>query len=221
MNKVNAVESKDFSKDFGKDLALAKQVLKGKEAAFDAFFNQYYTRMYRFCAKRVSQNDAEDIAMKTIAQALRRMETYRGEASLLTWVYQIARSQISAHFRREAKHQPVVMFEDNEALRQEVEALADDYLNSPESEEMASQRQQLIHSILDQLPSNYGDLLEWKYVQGLSVNEIAERMNVNPVSIQSSLARARRAFKASYAKVQEHLGDVINLPTASFKGASQ
>lgn len=229
MNKVTAVNSNDFSNDYSKDRALAKQVLNGKQEAFDDFFNQYYTRMYRFCAKRVPQNDAEDIAMNTIAQALRRMETYRGEASLLTWVYQIARSQVSAYFRQEAKHQPVVLFEDNEALRQEVEALADDTLNSPESEEMANQRQQLIHSILDQLPSNYGDLLEWKYVQGLSVSEMAERLSVNNVSVQSSLARARKAFKASYAKVQEHLkdqlqeqlGEVVNPSTATFKGASQ
>lgn len=216
MDDVTAAKSKDFAKD----QALVNQVLKGEQSAFDAFFHQYFSRIYRFCAKRVPPNDAEDIAMNAIAQALRRMETYRGEASLLTWVYQIARSQVSAYFRREAKHQPVVLFEDNESLRQEVEALAADYQNTPEFEEMANQRQRLIHSILDQLPSNYGDLLEWKYVQGLSVQEMAERLGVNAVSIQSSLARARRAFKSSYAKVQENLDSVVDLPKNRPQGAS-
>ena len=192
------------------DKQLVKQILKGNERAFESFFNLYYTRMFRFCQRRVSDTDAEDIAMQTIQQAIRRIETYRGDASLLTWLYHVARSQLSAHFRREAKHQPVVLFEDNESLRQEVEAQANDDVDSPESAHIVKQNHNLIHSLLDQLPANYGDLLEWKYIEGLSINEIAARLGSNSVAVQSSLARARRAFRRSYDKVQLHLGDVVS-----------
>ena len=52
---------------------------------------------------------------------------------------------------------------------------------------------------LDHLPSRYSDALEWKYIQGLSVNEIAARMELGPKAVESLLTRARRAFRDGFA----------------------
>ncbi len=199
---------------YAEDLALVRKILNGDERAFNAFFDQYYGRAYRFCQRRVSDNHAEDIAMDTINQALRRIETYRGEASLLTWVYQVARSQLSAHFRREAKHQPVVLIDDSDQLRAEVESLAQAVSESPESQLARDQQHHIVHSMLDQLPGNYGDLLELKYIEGLSVQEIADQLGSTAVSVQSSLARARRAFRSTYDSVQNQLATLVPVTAA-------
>jgi RNA polymerase sigma-70 factor (ECF subfamily) len=185
------------------DRQLARRVLKGEEAAFDTFFSRYYVRAYRYCQRRAADDDAEEIAMEAIRQAIRRIETYRGEASLMTWIYQIVRRQLSAHYKRERKHENLVLIDDNEFVQAEVEAMSADLSRSPEALTEAHQHTQLVHLMLDYLPGNYGRILEWKYIEGYNVTEIAERLNTTPTAIQSMLARARTAFKDSYENLRE------------------
>ena len=45
------------------------------------------------------------------------------------------------------------------------------------------------------MPKHYGDILEWKYVDGLSVADIAARLGVGPKAAESLLTRARNAFR--------------------------
>jgi RNA polymerase sigma-70 factor (ECF subfamily) len=52
---------------------------------------------------------------------------------------------------------------------------------------------------LDALPRRYGDVLEWKYVLGLTVDEIAERLGLGPKAVESLLTRARQAFREGFA----------------------
>jgi len=52
---------------------------------------------------------------------------------------------------------------------------------------------------LDLLPGNYSDALEWKYIDGLSVVEIAERLRLSYKAAESLLTRARQAFREQYS----------------------
>ena len=49
--------------------------------------------------------------------------------------------------------------------------------------------------MLDRLPGRYGDALEWKYIEGHSVEEIGQRLGIGHTAAQSLLARARVAFR--------------------------
>lgn len=60
----------------------------------------------------------------------------------------------------------------------------------------------LVQVVLDRLPSRYGDALEWKYIEGLSVAEIAERLGVATKAAESLLSRARAAFRDAFSAVQ-------------------
>jgi RNA polymerase sigma-70 factor (ECF subfamily) len=53
----------------------------------------------------------------------------------------------------------------------------------------------LVRVVLDRLPANYGDALEWKYLEGDSVESIGKRLGIGTVAAQSLLARARIAFR--------------------------
>jgi RNA polymerase sigma-70 factor (ECF subfamily) len=59
----------------------------------------------------------------------------------------------------------------------------------------------LVRSLLDRLPSRYGDVLEWKYVEGLSVDEIGAELGIGHTAAQSLLARARVAFREALETV--------------------
>ena len=53
----------------------------------------------------------------------------------------------------------------------------------------------LVQRVLDHLPSHYADALEWKYIDEVSVQEIAQRLGVGAKAAESLLTRARRAFR--------------------------
>lgn len=199
---------------YEEDRKLAQRVMRGDEKAFDAFFHLYYPRVYRFCQRRLSITDAEDVAVETIRHAIRRIETYRGEAMLITWLYKVARSQISAFYKRENKHQDLVLIDDDEQVQAEVAAMASNLQDMPESQHEEAQRQHLIHFMLDSLPGNYGQVLQWKYIEGFSVEEIAEKLATSPTAIQSMLARARKAFRTTYDEIQDRVAQ--NPPTPLF-----
>ena len=176
------------------DRKLAREVLHGDRSALRAFFDRHYGPVYRYCLRSVSAADAEEVAAETLRHAIRRIETYRGEAKLSTWINRVARSQLSMHFRRSGRQPKLVSIDQNERLRSQVEAMAAD-LAEPEQAQASTDRQALVHHLLDALPGDYGDILEWKYIEGLSVAEIAERLSTTTLAIQSRLARARRAFR--------------------------
>ena len=57
----------------------------------------------------------------------------------------------------------------------------------------------LVRVVLDYLPRRYGEVLEWKYIEGHSVKEIAGFLGVAPKAAESTLTRARNAFKDGFA----------------------
>jgi len=193
---------------YSEDKALAREVAKGREEAFRRFFDLYYPRLYRFCVRRLNEDAAEDVAQTVIIQSIRKIGTYRGEASLFTWICQIARNQITRVYRTNARHSQLVAIEDNEYIRAEVESMEMDPLLTPEGATQQWQRQQLVQLILDHLPANYGHVLEWKYIEGLSVQEIADRLETTAIAVQSMLARARTAFQAQYRILADEMQDL-------------
>ena len=74
--------------------------------------------------------------------------------------------------------------------------------SEPPAGSAAAQRRddvvQAVHHTLDALPRHYGDALEWKYVLGLTVREIADRLGLGPKAAESLLSRARQAFRDQF-----------------------
>ena len=191
---------------------LARRVLKGDRAALRVFFDTHYPATYRYCLRRVSPQDAEELATDALRHAIRRLQDYRGEARLLTWIHGIARNLLASHFRRTARHREVVYIDANERVRAQVESMTADERESPEYAQELRERQHLVHLMLDRLPLDYGQLLEWKYIEGKSVEEIAARLETTAISVQSRLARARKSFRQSMAGLEHELAQPLTVP---------
>ncbi len=185
------------------DYQLVQRVLEKDREAFERFFEIYFGRLFRFCGARVSQEEAcEDIVQETLFKAMRNLSTYRGEASLFTWLCQICRNEISNWYQRSGrKSEVLVSLDEDSGLASALESLQIDF--SDEADRLSTER--LVQLTLDYLPDRYGKALEWKYLEGLSVNEIAHRLGTGSIATQSLLARARRAFRRSFRDVQQEL----------------
>jgi RNA polymerase sigma-70 factor (ECF subfamily) len=180
------------------DAPLVQQMLAGDERAFTAFFETYFPRIYRFALPRLGRNPdvAKDVVQATLVKAMHKLGDYRGEAALFTWLCQICRREIADHVRSQRRHaDKVLLIEDSDEVRAALESVeappGDDPLRRADSAEL----RQLVHAVLDRLPNRYGEALEWKYVEGRSVEEIGDRLGIGHTAAQSLLARARLAFR--------------------------
>ena len=182
---------------FRRDRKLVKAILKGDERALKAFMDEYFPRLYRYARHRLPcEADVEDVVQLALSQAARRLETYRGEATLLTWLVQICRHEISRYLGKAAKQADMMQpFLNDDLLRSVVESIAADAATNPEAETRRSELINLVQFALDQLPEHYARVLELKYVEGFNSREIAAQMESTDEATQSMLARARRAFR--------------------------
>lgn len=184
-----------------RDIALSRRLLAGDEAAFEEFFEDYFPRVYRFALARLdgNQDAAEDVVQMTLIKAIGKLHTYRGEAALLTWLCAFCRREIASWFERGGKTVVVSLADDRPEARAVLDALAALSRDDPEDELHRRELSQLVQATLDHLPGRYGDALEWKYIEGLSVEEIGTRLGLGYKAAESLLTRARQAFREGFA----------------------
>lgn len=184
--------------------ALVRRMLAGEERAFTAFFEGYFARLYRFALPRLNA-DAQatrEVVQSTLTKAMRRLADFRGEAALFTWLCQICRREVVDYLRAHKRYSDrVVLIEDSPDLRAAI-----DSIEAPEEFDLAltysrEELGRMVRTVLDRLPPRYGDALEWKYVEGRSVEEIGARLGIGHTAAQSLLARAREAFRQALETV--------------------
>ncbi len=184
------------------DKRLVKQLLAGDQSAFDGFFDENFARLYRFAIARMTHDPdaARDIVQVTLTKAIRKMSTYRAESALFTWLCAICRNEISDWLAKQGRRQEhIVLTEDFPEVQAAVDSFQAPAQEDPERQYRRAETLRLIQVALDRLPAKYGDVLEWKYVEGWSINEIAEQLNIGTEATQSLLARAKRAFADVYS----------------------
>ncbi|MCP3961413.1 MAG: RNA polymerase sigma factor [bacterium] len=182
------------------DRVLVKRMLRGDEAAFEEFFEDHFPGLYRFALARLENPDlARDIVQNSICKAIAHLGTYRGEAPLSAWLYTICRYEISGHYRQTRRApRPVDLVEEAPEVRSALESLSTG-LEGPDEALRRKEVARLVHVTLDHLPPRYGQALEWKYLDGLPVKEIASRLGLGLKAAESVLTRARKAFRDGFS----------------------
>lgn len=186
------------------DAELVSRMLKGDERAFNAFFDAYFPRVYRFALPRLGRQEdaAKDVVQAALTKAIRKLADYRGDAALFTWICQICRREIIDYLRaHQRRSDRVVLIEDSPEVRAALEMVEAPDSDNPVTNLDRAETARLVRSLLDRLPSRYGDVLEWKYVEGLSVDEIGAELGIGHTAAQSLLARARVAFREALETV--------------------
>ena len=184
----------------GGDRELVRRMLAGEEEAFTAFFDGHFPRLYRFALRRMGEDAdaAEDVAQSALCKAIAQLRTYRGEAALFTWLCTFCRHEISAYYRRGPARRPERLIEDSPEIRAALDSLSAALDQGPEGALYRKEIARLVQVTLDTLPASYGDALEWKYILGLPVLEVASRLGIGLKAAESLLFRAREAFREAF-----------------------
>ncbi len=193
----------------GDDLELVGRLRAGSEVAFQEFFETFFPRLYRFAIVRAAGNGdaAEEAVQAALCRAVSKLHTYRGEAALFTWLCTFCRHELSHLSRRSGRFgQPVELLEELPEVRAALESLASERSWRAEEDERRSELARWVQVTLDHLPPRYGRALEWKYLEGLSVREIAARLDLGSKAAESLLTRARQAFRDGFVAVTGSTG---------------
>lgn len=194
------------------------QMIAGDEAAFERFADAYIPPLYRFATRRL-QGDrdlARDVVQATLCRVIEKLVSFRGEAALMTWLCAVCSNEIAGHFRRGKKRAGEVELPEDEDLFGVSVTLGDGGMDGPERAFLRNEVHELVHEALDALPPHYGKALEWKYLDNVSVKEIAQRLGMGPKAAESLLTRAREAFRKGYASLIDHIGPAApDAPAAS------
>lgn len=199
------------------DKKLVRQLLDGDERAFDRFFEEYFARLYRFALLRLGDDReaAREVAQDSLTRAVRKLHTYRAEAALFTWLCAICRNVCSDWLAKQGRYREhILLIEDFPEVQAAVDSLRMPEQMSPERHYGRVELLRLIQVALDRLPAHYGDVLEWKYIEGHSVKEISKRLDMGTEATQSLIARAKRAFADAYASLaaglDQHKSELVN-----------
>ncbi|HEV2369656.1 MAG TPA: RNA polymerase sigma factor [Acidimicrobiales bacterium] len=167
------------------DVELLAGVARGEPDAVSRLLDEIAPILYGFLFARVGGNqaEAEDLLQETLLEAVRSAAGYRGDAALSTWLCAIARRRLARHYETERRAEAV-----RHGLR-----LVEEGAEDPEVEGL-DRRDEVVRA-LGQLSPLHRQVLVLKYLDGSSVEEIAEELGRTRVQVQSLLQRARDALR--------------------------
>ena len=137
---------------------------------------------------------AEDATHDVFIKAFRKLDQFRGEARIRTWLYRIAIN----HCRnlQQSWHDRHIYSNADEGILESAVAKTDSPLRVLEIKELG----QRIQHTLDELPAEYRLLLLLVADEHLSYEEVGELTNQSPDAVRGKLHRARKAFAARFEK---------------------
>lgn len=183
---------------------LVEDVLAGKKGAASRFYYKLVPAVRNYIRGRVgNERDVEELTQDTFMSALDSLSLYRGEASIKTFVISIARHEVADWYRkryvRQAVEKTAPIFESMMAE-----------MGTPEWVMKKKKLEKQFMAAYHTLSMSHQDVLSYRYELGMSVKEIAKRMELSLKATESLLYRARVAFRLayepSYAKATEGQG---------------
>ena len=194
------VKGSNLSDKGKRDLELVERALNGDQMAYAGLMDMYRESIYFMMLKMVrSDDDAEDLTIEAFGKAFNRLEQYSPSFAFSTWLFKIA-SNNAIDFIRKKRIKVTSMDsaytnDDGESIGIDVKSGAKD----PSEETIHSQKVEMMREIVKKLKPRYRDLIQKRYFQELSYEEIAVDMSLPLGTVKAQLFRAR-AFLADMMK---------------------
>ena len=198
------VKGKNLSEKGQRDLALVEKALNGSQPAYAELMEKYRESIYFMMLKMVSKDeDAEDLTIEAFGKAFNRLHQYSPSFAFSTWLFKIA-SNNAIDFIRKKRIKVTSMDtgytnSDGEPVTIDVESTERD------PEEVAIHREKVMHmrNIVQTLKPRYRDLIEKRYFQELSYEEISIDMDLPLGTVKAQLFRARAFLADLMAKTKD------------------
>lgn len=169
--------------------ALTARMVKGDEAAYRLFYEQYFSRLLRYMlvVTQGQEEAAQEALQSTLLRVVRHIKVFHAEEVFWSWLTVLARSAVVDEERKRRRYSSLLArFFDREQIR----------LPAPSGDSDARLRE-LLAVGLGSLNAEERELIERKYFDHEPVKVIAEKWQSSEKAIESRLGRARRRLKDS------------------------
>ena len=159
----------------------------------EKLYREYFTPVYRYTLSLVHDPDmAEEITQETFFRALKKINDYRGEASLKVWLCQIARNLSFDSLKRQLKITALTKHDDDESNDYELPAGSE---SDPEEQLLRKQTAMRIHRVLHDLKEPYKEVFQLRTFGDLTFAEIGELFGKSESWARVTYYRSRMMIK--------------------------
>jgi RNA polymerase sigma-70 factor (ECF subfamily) len=175
-----------------KDLGLVEKAKNGDQAAYAELMDRYRESVYFMLLKMIkNSDDAEDLTIEAFGKAFNRLEQYSPSYAFSTWLFKIASNNCIDFIRKKRVYltsmDHAYANSDGDSVRIDVESNTLD----PEEEIIKNQKVKMMRLVVSKLKPRYRELIEKRYFQELSYEEIAQEMDLPLGTVKAQLFRAR------------------------------
>ena len=199
------MELNNFSDRASEDYELVQTALKNSsQAAYSTLMERYRDSIFHTMLKMVRNNeDAEDLTIEAFGKASQKLPTYSPSYAFSTWLFKIATNNCIDFIRKQRMKitsidEPVKEDSDENFGR----LLKANSLN-PEESYMLEQRSRQLRNMMDKLKGGYRQMIEMRYFDEMSYQEISEKMNLPIGTVKAQLFRAKELLTEIFKSSEE------------------
>lgn len=175
-----------------KDREILQKILQKDEKVLYEFYQEHKKPLLQFITKHLNDSDAaEEVLQDTFLGFIESLRDFRGQSSLKTFLYSIAKNKVVDKLRKKKLKQ--IFFSHVPSFF--VESFAAVFLDEELDRKHLTKK---IEGVFGKLPNDYAEVLRLKYREGYKVAEIAKRIKLSFKATESLLFRARKAFIVVY-----------------------
>lgn len=183
----------NFSPRAKEDYYLVQQALEhGDQQAYAELMQRYKDSIYFMILKMVhNRDDADDLTIEAFGKAFSNLAKYSPDYAFSTWLFKIAMNNCIDFIRK--KKLETFSIDEPVSSDKGDEMTIDLKANvlDPEEKFIKEQRKKLMHTVLDKVNPKYKHLIQLRYFEELSYEEIAERLDVPLGTVKAQLFRAK------------------------------
>jgi RNA polymerase sigma-70 factor, ECF subfamily len=168
----------------------------------EQIFNEYAPRVYNLARRMLGNDaDAEDVTQDVLLQVVRKLNTFRGESDISTWLHRVTVNAALAHRARRARREEHEVRDPLENFLQDGHhSGARPWSVSPDQRALDQETQRLIEEAIARLPEIYRDVYVLADVEGLGNPEIADLLGLSVAAVKSRLHRGRLLMRNALAR---------------------
>lgn len=169
-----------------------QRIAQGDEAAFRIIFDYYKGRFYAAAIKMTRSADmAEEIVQEVFVTLWLRRSVLASVETPASYLFTIVYNNIYAHFKKLALEK---------RMKQGVSERINESECPTEDRLIDKENQQLLQSLIQQLPPQQQSVYKLSKLEGLSRNEIAERLHISPNTVKNHLQEAVKFIRIHFNK---------------------
>ncbi len=184
---------KNYADKSIKDLNLiALAYLKNDERAFGELMERHRKSLYHTMLKMIKNtDDAEDLTLEAFAKAFRSLDKFKKEFTFSTWLFRIASNNAIDFIRKKKLETLSITSAYTDESGEDVGLDIKDESLDPQEEAIKSQKTEIMLNFVGRLPVKYQRLVDLRFFQELSYEEISEKINIPLGTVKAQLHRAK------------------------------